>query len=94
MSLTIAQLPVRLTPLVGRESELGDISQLLDRSRLITLIGPGGTGKAIRGPAGDCGNRSLAGRRRDWLTRHKSSSHESHKARGKPSIVYTTSEIA
>jgi predicted ATPase/DNA-binding SARP family transcriptional activator len=45
MSLTIAQLPVRLSPLVGRESELGDISQLLDRSRLITLIGPGGTGK-------------------------------------------------
>jgi predicted ATPase/DNA-binding SARP family transcriptional activator len=45
MSLSIAQLPVRLTPLVGRESELGDISQLLDRSRLITLIGPGGTGK-------------------------------------------------
>jgi MoxR-like ATPase len=38
-------LPVRLTPLVGRESELGDIVQALARSRLLTLTGPGGTGK-------------------------------------------------
>jgi predicted ATPase/DNA-binding SARP family transcriptional activator len=45
MSLTRGQLPVRLTPLVGRESELGDIVQALQRSRLITLTGPGGAGK-------------------------------------------------
>ena len=45
MSLTRGQLPVRLTPLVGRESELDDIVQALQRNRLITLIGPGGTGK-------------------------------------------------
>ena len=45
MSLTRAQLPVRLTPLVGRETELGDIVGALDRSRLITLTGPGGAGK-------------------------------------------------
>ena len=45
MSLTRGQLPVRLTPLVGRESELDDIVQALGRNRLITLIGPGGTGK-------------------------------------------------
>ena len=45
MSLTRGQLPVRLTPLVGRESELNDIVQALRRNRLITLIGPGGTGK-------------------------------------------------
>jgi predicted ATPase len=45
MSLTRRQLPVRLTPLVGRESELDDIVQALQRNRLITLIGPGGTGK-------------------------------------------------
>jgi predicted ATPase len=45
MSLTSAQLPVRLTPLVGRESELSDIVQTVTRCRLLTLIGPGGTGK-------------------------------------------------
>jgi len=45
MSLTRGQLPVRLTPLVGRESELGDIVQALQRTRLITLTGPGGAGK-------------------------------------------------
>ena len=45
MSLTRTQLPVRLTPLVGRASELGDVVDALDRSRLITLTGPGGAGK-------------------------------------------------
>jgi len=45
MSLTTAQLPVRLTPLVGRESELNDIVQAVSRARLLTLTGPGGTGK-------------------------------------------------
>ena len=45
MSLITAQLPVRLTPLVGRESELNDIVQAIVRARLLTLTGPGGTGK-------------------------------------------------
>ncbi|HYB49160.1 MAG TPA: AAA family ATPase, partial [Streptosporangiaceae bacterium] len=45
MSLTIVQLPVRLTPLVGRESELNDIVRAVTRCRLLTLTGPGGTGK-------------------------------------------------
>ncbi len=45
MSLAQGRLPVRLTPLVGRESELHDIVQALQRNRLITLTGPGGTGK-------------------------------------------------
>lgn len=45
MSLTSAQLPVRLTPLVGRESELDDIVQAVTRCRLVTLTGPGGAGK-------------------------------------------------
>ena len=45
MSLAIAQLPVRLTPLVGRASELDGILAALGRSRLTTLVGPGGTGK-------------------------------------------------
>ena len=44
MSLTSVQLPVRLTPLVGRESELNDIVQAVIRARLLTLTGPGGTG--------------------------------------------------
>ena len=45
MSLITAQLPVRLTPLVGRESELNDIAQAVTRARLLTLTGPGGAGK-------------------------------------------------
>jgi predicted ATPase/DNA-binding SARP family transcriptional activator len=45
MSLTTAQLPVRLTPLVGRESELNDIVHAVGRARLLTLTGPGGAGK-------------------------------------------------
>ena len=45
MSLSRAQLPVRLTPLVGRESELSDIVDAVGHSRLITLTGPGGAGK-------------------------------------------------
>ncbi len=44
-SLVKQSLPVRLTPLVGRESELGDIVHALARSRLLTLTVPGGTGK-------------------------------------------------
>ena len=40
-------LPRRLTPLVGRQTELAQIrTQLLDSAcRLLTLLGPGGIGK-------------------------------------------------
>ena len=38
-------LPVRLAPLVGRQRELRDVLTLLTASRLLTLTGPGGTGK-------------------------------------------------
>jgi predicted ATPase/class 3 adenylate cyclase len=38
-------LPVRLTSFIGRERELVEITDLLDSARLVTLTGPGGTGK-------------------------------------------------
>jgi predicted ATPase/DNA-binding SARP family transcriptional activator len=36
---------VQLVPLVGRERELRDVLEALARNRLVTLTGPGGTGK-------------------------------------------------
>ncbi len=38
-------LPVQLTSFLGREREIAEISSLLERNRLLTLTGPGGTGK-------------------------------------------------
>jgi class 3 adenylate cyclase len=38
-------LPVPTTPFVGRQLELGEIRGLLRSSRVLTLTGPGGTGK-------------------------------------------------
>ena len=38
-------LPTRLTTFLGRAREIGEISGLLTDSRLLTLTGPGGTGK-------------------------------------------------
>ncbi len=38
-------LPAPVTSFVGRERELGQIDGLLQRSRLVTLLGPGGAGK-------------------------------------------------
>jgi predicted ATPase/DNA-binding SARP family transcriptional activator len=43
--LTSGRLPVRLTPLVGRDTELAAITSAAGQSRLLTLTGPGGSGK-------------------------------------------------
>jgi len=38
-------LPIQLTELVGRQAELAEAEQLLTRTRLLTILAPGGTGK-------------------------------------------------
>jgi predicted ATPase/class 3 adenylate cyclase len=38
-------LPAQLTSFVGRQREIGEVKQLLSNTRLLTLTGPGGTGK-------------------------------------------------
>jgi predicted ATPase/DNA-binding SARP family transcriptional activator len=40
-----SELPVALSSFVGRERELGSVLQLLGSHRLVTLTGPGGSGK-------------------------------------------------
>ena len=38
-------LPVQLTSFIGRSKEMGEVKQLLSTERLLTLTGPGGSGK-------------------------------------------------
>jgi len=40
-----SNLPVQLTSFIGRQDDLRAIEQMLSKSRLVTLIGPGGSGK-------------------------------------------------
>lgn len=42
---TLGNLPDRVTSFVGRARDVAELSDLLERSRLITLTGPGGIGK-------------------------------------------------
>jgi len=48
-SLYRTNLPIPATPFVGREHELAEVCGLLEDARLLTLTGPGGTGKTRLG---------------------------------------------
>ena len=54
-------LPLQLTSFIGREQELAEVEQLLATARLLTLVGPPGTGKTRLavpgGPRSDHGIR-------------------------------------
>jgi predicted ATPase/DNA-binding CsgD family transcriptional regulator len=40
-----SNLPIQLTRFIGRERETGDVKRLLAETRMLTLTGPGGSGK-------------------------------------------------
>jgi predicted ATPase/class 3 adenylate cyclase len=58
-SLYRTNLPIPATPFLGREQELAEVCGLLEDARLLTLTGPGGTGKTRLGlqAAAEAGER-------------------------------------
>ena len=62
-SLYRTNLPVPATPFLGRGNELAEVLDLLEDARLLTLIGPGGTGKTRLGlqAAADASDRYADG---------------------------------
>ncbi len=45
-SIAPNNLPSKLTPFIGRLSEIDEVCRLVDENRLVTLTGPGGIGKS------------------------------------------------
>ncbi len=45
LDVKLTNLPVELTSFLGREAELSELKQLVDKSRLVTISGAGGLGK-------------------------------------------------
>jgi predicted ATPase/class 3 adenylate cyclase len=45
LEAVVNNLPEQMTELIGRDAELADIKKLLNETRLLTVLAPGGTGK-------------------------------------------------
>ncbi len=45
LELVRHNLPVQVSSFVGRHAELAEVAKMLETSRLVSLLGPGGTGK-------------------------------------------------
>jgi predicted ATPase/class 3 adenylate cyclase len=45
LTRTVTNLPAQLPSIIGRDTEIAMVQELLLRSRLVTVTGPGGTGK-------------------------------------------------
>ena len=46
LTVIVNNLPVQVTEFIGRENELAETKLALEHSRLLTIVGPGGTGKS------------------------------------------------
>ena len=62
-------LPSLTAELVGRETELAELSELLARERLVEIVGPGGIGKTALGIAAGHRSASEVGAGGVWLAR-------------------------